>query len=86
MAGATFSRQTLSIGAGCLNWASPDLCGGRLERDVPTAIDIRCAPRSRSSSCNSVARDNTVIDSLRERLLDTERNIHIINGNGCCEQ
>ena len=38
MAGATLSRQTPTVGAGCLNWARPDLRGGRPERDVPTAI------------------------------------------------
>lgn len=43
MAGAAFSRQTPTVGAGCLNWARPDLCGGRPERDVPTAIGIRSA-------------------------------------------
>jgi len=41
MAGATLSRQTPTVGAGCLNWARPDLCGGRPERDVPTAIGSR---------------------------------------------
>jgi hypothetical protein len=40
MAGATFHRQVPTVGAGCLNWARPDLCGGRLERDVPTAIGV----------------------------------------------
>ena len=29
MAGGTLSRQPPTVGAGCLNWASPDLCGGR---------------------------------------------------------
>ena len=28
-------------GAGCLNWARPDLCGGRPEMDVPNAIVSR---------------------------------------------
>jgi predicted DNA-binding transcriptional regulator YafY len=27
-----------TVGAGCLNWARPDLRGGHPERDVPTAI------------------------------------------------
>ena len=35
-------RQVLSVGAGCLNWACPDLCGGRSVMAVPTAT-----PRSR---------------------------------------
>jgi hypothetical protein len=30
-------RQTLLVGAGCLNWARPDLCGGRPAMVVPTA-------------------------------------------------
>src|ERR1700740_644684 len=30
-------RQTLLVGAGCLNWARPDLCGGRSVMAVPTA-------------------------------------------------
>ena len=30
-------RQILSVGAGCLNWARPDLCGGRSVMAVPTA-------------------------------------------------
>jgi hypothetical protein len=30
-------RQTLPVGAGCLNWARPDLCGGRSVMAVPTA-------------------------------------------------
>jgi len=47
MAGTTLPRQTPSTGAGCLNWASPDLCGGRLATAVPTAIGTRCAPGGR---------------------------------------
>lgn len=43
MAGGTLSRQPPTVGAGCLNWASPDLCGGRPERDVPTAIAAAAA-------------------------------------------
>src|SRR3979490_2599796 len=31
-------RQTPKVGAGCLSRASPDLCGGRPVRAVPTAI------------------------------------------------
>jgi hypothetical protein len=31
-------RQILSIGAGCLNWARPDLCGGTGVTRFPTAI------------------------------------------------
>lgn len=31
-------RQSPEIGAGCLNWARPDLCGGRPVTAVPTAI------------------------------------------------
>jgi hypothetical protein len=31
-------RQTPEVGAGCLNWARPDLCGGRGVTRVPTAI------------------------------------------------
>ena len=31
-------RQTPKAGAGCLNWARPDLCGGRGVTRVPTAI------------------------------------------------
>ena len=30
-------RQILPVGAGCLNWARPDLCGGRPVMAVPTA-------------------------------------------------
>src|SRR4051812_3543191 len=30
-------RQILLVGAGCLNWARPDLCGGRSVMTVPTA-------------------------------------------------
>jgi len=28
MAERAFRRQTPEVGAGCLNWARPDLCGG----------------------------------------------------------
>ena len=31
------SRQILSVGVGCLNWARPDLRGGRPVMAVPTA-------------------------------------------------
>src|SRR5208282_6694257 len=30
-------RQIVLVGAGCLNWARPDLCGGRSVMTVPTA-------------------------------------------------
>jgi hypothetical protein len=33
-----FRRHTPEVGAGCLNWARPDLCGGRGVTRVPTAI------------------------------------------------
>ena len=33
-------RQILSVGAGCLNWARPDLCGGRPVMVVPTANKV----------------------------------------------
>src|SRR3954469_12585630 len=38
VARATLSRQTPAVGAVCLNWARTDLCGGRPETAVPTAI------------------------------------------------
>ncbi len=38
MAERAFRRQTPEVGAGCLNWARPDLCGGRGATRVPTAI------------------------------------------------
>src|SRR5271170_4718933 len=38
MAQSALCRQTPEVGAGCLNWASPDLCGGRSAMSVPTAI------------------------------------------------
>jgi hypothetical protein len=31
------TRHTPEVGAGCSNWARPDLCGGRPAMDVPTA-------------------------------------------------
>jgi hypothetical protein len=31
-------RQTPEVGAGCSNWARPDLCGGRSAMSIPTAI------------------------------------------------
>jgi hypothetical protein len=37
MAERAVRRQTPEVGAGCLNWACPDLCGGGVTR-VPTAI------------------------------------------------
>jgi hypothetical protein len=33
-------RQILLVGAGCLNWARPDLCGGRPAMVVPTANTV----------------------------------------------
>ena len=51
MARATLSRHSPTVGAGCLNWARPDLRGGRPERDVPTAIVGPCARSSRSWQC-----------------------------------
>ena len=38
-------RQILKVRAGCLNWASPDLCGGRSATAVPTAIRFACIDR-----------------------------------------
>ena len=38
LARCALRRQTPEVGAGCLNWASPDLCGGRGVTRVPTAI------------------------------------------------
>jgi RNA-directed DNA polymerase len=37
MAKPTVRRHSPEVGAGCLNWASPDLCGGRPAMVVPTA-------------------------------------------------
>ena len=45
------SRQILSVGAGCLNWARPDLCGGRPVMAVPTAKTKIGALKSRAFSC-----------------------------------
>src|SRR5664279_227850 len=39
LAGTTLRRQTPKVGAGCLNRARPDLCGGRGVTRVPTAIN-----------------------------------------------
>jgi len=44
-------RQILSVGAGCLNWARPDLCGGRPVMAVPTAKTKIGALKSRAFSC-----------------------------------
>ena len=38
LASNTFRRQTSKVGAGCLNWARPVLCGGRSVMSVPTAM------------------------------------------------
>jgi hypothetical protein len=38
MAEHSLRRHTPEVGAGCLNWARPDLCGGRGVTCVPTAI------------------------------------------------
>jgi hypothetical protein len=38
MAGEALSRHSPTVGAGCPNWARPDLCRRRPERDVPAAI------------------------------------------------
>ena len=38
LARCALRRQTPEVGAGCLNWARPDLCGGRGVTRVPTAI------------------------------------------------
>jgi hypothetical protein len=46
MAERAVRRQTPEVGAGCLNWARPDLCGGRGVTRVPTAI-IPLVHRSR---------------------------------------
>src|SRR6202166_667493 len=39
-------RQILLVGAGCLNWARPDLCGGRPVMAVPTANESVLASNS----------------------------------------
>lgn len=33
-------RHSPEVGAGCLNWARPDLCGGHPATGVPTAIKL----------------------------------------------
>ena len=38
---STAWRQIPLVRAGCLNWACPDLCGGRSAMAVPTAKDDR---------------------------------------------
>ncbi|MDT7812181.1 MAG: hypothetical protein QOJ42_2097, partial [Acidobacteriaceae bacterium] len=43
-------RQILPVGAGCLNWARPDLRGGRPEMVVPTAFLPVPALRSTNSA------------------------------------
>ena len=48
LAERAFRRQTPEVGAGCLNWARPDLCGGRGVTRVPTAI-LRA--RAQSTIC-----------------------------------
>src|SRR5215467_1278793 len=35
---AALRRQTPKVGAGCSNWARPDLCGGCPAMGIPTAI------------------------------------------------
>ena len=52
LARCAFRRQTPEVGAGCLNWARPDLCGGRGVTRVPTAImPLRKDPGSLTCSC-----------------------------------
>jgi hypothetical protein len=46
-------RQAPEVGAGCLNWARPDLCGGRGVTHVPTAI---IGPISGSARCWRLSR------------------------------
>jgi hypothetical protein len=36
--GPLLCRYQPKVGAGCLNWARPDLCGGRPVMGVPTAF------------------------------------------------
>ena len=38
LARAALRRQTPEVGAGCSNWARPDLCGGCSVMSIPTAI------------------------------------------------
>src|SRR3954453_22472708 len=38
LAGTTICRQAPKVGAGCLNWARPDLCGRPSVMPVPTAL------------------------------------------------
>ena len=38
LARSALCRQTPKVGAGCLNWARPDPCGGCPEMAIPTAI------------------------------------------------
>jgi hypothetical protein len=47
LAQCTLRRQKPKVGAGCPNWARPDLCGGRSAMSVPTAIKahVRAAIR-----------------------------------------
>ena len=47
---STAGRQTPLVGAGCLNWARPDLCGGRPAMAVPTA-NIQRRFASLSNQC-----------------------------------
>src|SRR5262249_30081428 len=38
LARSALRRQTPKVGAGCPNWARPDLCGGGTVMGIPTAI------------------------------------------------
>jgi hypothetical protein len=51
MAERPVRRQTLEVGAGCLNWARPDLCGERGVTRVPTAIRHTRFPKPVEGTC-----------------------------------
>src|SRR3954451_6848441 len=80
-------RQTLLVGAGCLNWARPDLCGGRSVMAVPTANNLK---NRKPSDCGVVCMaliiaekfDGSIKDIAGEAYKSAERAaIHAIATN-----
>src|SRR4029077_3877724 len=66
--------HTPKVGAGCLNWARPDLCGGRSAMSVPTAIRRFAAWLKRSP-------DTATADEVRRFQLDLIETTSICNRN-----
>ena len=72
-------RQTPEVGAGCPNWARPDLCGGRSVMGVPTAILVRCWLAAQIDPNEATHRGAVIQRIFHRRVRQVEPDLQKIN-------